>query len=1467
MSSLEITIQNKSDNKWPIVFRHKATKDGLTNWEYGFLEIPPTLLNSQSYLFSNYGEQLGKSLFSNDLFQRFKKAESSAQSLGQKLRVQIIIESKELRMLHWEKLNAPFNHGWDYLILNQSTPFSIYLPSQIERFFPPLGKKNLSVLALVSGPKNLEGDYNLDPIDKYKIIDNLKLAFPSIPHTILSSNDGESIPSLDNLCNKLTDEKFKILHIICHSKVINSGETVLYLPKGETKTPVTGTEFIRQLQRIHSLPYLVFLSSCSTADPKAELSFGGFGQRLIREVGLPAVIAMSDSISVKTAEAITPKFYTKLFEHGELDSALVESLCGLQSRIDMTVPSLFTRLGENPIFLNSIDIPLTSDDIKFGLRQIDTYFSERAPILLETVQRLKNKISENLIQTPNNTKDSGIDHTSPIEELNQLSVECLEISFNSIALGEKTPKYDARCPFPGLYAFNPKDKDFFFGRDALIRKLAEKLTNNNFLALLGPSGCGKSSLVLAGIIPVLKSTYTYLVPGNEPLLNLDAAIKQSKDLLIVDQFEEIFTHCDNPNKREEFINKIITFSNSSKALIVMRADFWGECSIFSELKEKIQLHHELVGPMGPAELRKVIEQQAEAAGLRFEDGLCQRIMGELQNEPGAMPLLQHALLILWNRRRGKWLKSSEYDAFGGIRKGIARTADDTLLSYPQDKQELIKNIFLRLIRVDESSNIGGDKRDTRRRISISELLEQNNGTNIIKKLISQLADKRLVITSFNLITNNEEIEISHEALIKAWPRLSGWIDELRTFLELREDIRRDALDWDKNARENSYLLHQGKRLQEALSLFNSSLKLNRTEIDYISACQDSEEKQNILIADVYINTDNIMGDNGAINIYIKPKDSEFELDYIELNFFAKGSLKLDIRELNTADDGYGLVLSRSFYQDESRKELFIRILKEIRNEVNRLLIFWIDQRLIEWHGIYWETLNYPDTDGPITNTNNISITRHIEISRRNRLLQKRELKVLEFDLEVTDETFKGCDIVILQCVDTELGTLRIISTTTEKTFVISIKELTKQLRSLRNAPKLVFLLPKYDDERISIVDNSRMVSIGIELLRYGVSSFVITPKEKHIADSKIFILEFLKILHESGDTEKAFFKINSIKHGDSASILYTTQDGGVIWRELNITEFSKRIPALADLIKNGKCTPIIGTEISEQILGSYNDIALSLAKKYSVPKYFYQTDFFSKIANFIAVDQDSNTLFKELENSWKNALLERFKDSLQTEFIQHDRDLLAILDSIASQIFDLPGDIYLPLAKLDLPLYITMNFDNTLENALRLVGKKPELVIAPWSERFAATSIYDREPDYRPTPERPLVYHFLGHYSLPDSLVITEDDWFEWIIGLIGYKDLVPSVIRRIFRDTAIVFLGFSFNEFTQNIIKVFMDLQGGGRRSRYAHALVHEPFSGPQSSRINKYIESYLQYYSIDIFWGSPDNFLQIIFKSIDKK
>ncbi|MGW6929787.1 nSTAND1 domain-containing NTPase [Lentzea sp. NPDC054927] len=383
---------------------------------------------------------------------------------------------------------------------------------------------------------------------------------------------------------------------------------------------------------------------------------------------------------------------------------------------------------------------------------------------------------------------------------------------------------EEQAPYLGLASFQPESADRFFGRERIVAELERRLASRRFLAVVGASGCGKSSLLRAGLIPALPGTtrVVLLTPGAKPLQelairlagfagadvggDLEAVVRQelaglppeAEIVFIVDQFEEVFTLCSDDRERDLFIDALLTVAGrgDSRARVVLgvRADFYGRCAEHAGLVAAMQDAELLVGPMTPDELTSAITQPAARCGVVLEKALTTAVLEDVAGQAGSLPLLSHALLETWRHRRGSSLTLAGYVATGGVRGAVAQTADRAYAALDRDQQLAARRILLRLIVPGE------DTEDTRRRVSRAEFDDDPHTTAALDELVRA-----------RLLTLGENtVEIAHEALIRNWPSLRGWIDEDRELLIAQRRLTEAAAEWERGGRDDEFLYRRAR---------------------------------------------------------------------------------------------------------------------------------------------------------------------------------------------------------------------------------------------------------------------------------------------------------------------------------------------------------------------------------------------------------------------------------------------------------------------------------------------------------------------------------------------------------------------------------------------------------------------------------------------------------------------------------
>lgn len=433
------------------------------------------------------------------------------------------------------------------------------------------------------------------------------------------------------------------------------------------------------------------------------------------------------------------------------------------------------------------------------------------------------------------------------------------------------------CPYKGLNYFDEADADLFVGREALTSKLTERLlsltqngstTPSRFLAVVGASGSGKSSLVRAGLVPSLRWNPAssewdihILTPTANPLASLAESLGQDSLademlnstqglkrfanpekplLLVIDQFEETFALCRSEEERVAFINNLLTAASDPDGKVVvvitLRADFYAHCANYVQLRGALATQQEYIGAMNTDEMRRAIEEPARRGRWEFEPGLVDLLLHDVGREPGALPLLSHALMETWQRRRARMMTLGGYASSGGVRGAISETAESVFVDqFTPEQRAIARRIFLRLTELSEETSAS----DTRRRASFNELILKPEEAATTQHVLKTLADARLIITS------EDSAEVAHEALIREWHTLRTWLEENREGLRLHRHLTDSAQEWQVSNRESD-ILYRGARLAQAVEWASSHQEeMNDLEREFLAESRAHAERETI----------------------------------------------------------------------------------------------------------------------------------------------------------------------------------------------------------------------------------------------------------------------------------------------------------------------------------------------------------------------------------------------------------------------------------------------------------------------------------------------------------------------------------------------------------------------------------------------------------------------------------------------
>ena len=608
------------------------------------------------------------------------------------------------------------------------------------------------------------------------------VGFVSLVQKILTEL-GESVevkklknPTPDKLSEALS-KKPHVLHFLGHGQpgALALGD----LPNGETSwlEDQSLSDFLRA-----GGVKLVVLQACEGASPSEELAFTGTAAQLVK-THIPAVIAIRYPISQSLAWNFVRTLYDKLAAGEPVDVAVqagrAQLARGNQSHAsrDFGAPVLWMHLRDGLLFATGDITPKEEEE-----KEAEPFTDETGKVI---------------------------------------------------------------CPYQGLNAFIEETKQFFFGRVRKVEEIEQRLNERNFVSVIGASGSGKSSVVLAGLIPRLKNLGDWEIlpsirPGDEPIAKLKNVFepyfpKSKKELtllndflkkeppnlqglvdrlpgsesflLVVDQFEELFTLCCNEDQQKQFIKLLCQVPTQSRlsVVITLRADFVVACLNDSDLTQLIK-DPVFMPSLEGANLEAAIVKPAQRQRYALEGGLLGEILEDVAKEKGILPLLEFALTQLWEKRDPDrhLLTRKGYEAIGGVIGALNRHADELYGQFDSQEQEWTRKIFYQLLQIGEGT------KDTRKRQSKQNLLsmvEDNEADReALSEVLERLVDGRLLLTEKNEQDKEAWVDLAHEALIESWGKLNKWRQESREVRELAERIEKAKQAWDYYQEDSNYLL-------------------------------------------------------------------------------------------------------------------------------------------------------------------------------------------------------------------------------------------------------------------------------------------------------------------------------------------------------------------------------------------------------------------------------------------------------------------------------------------------------------------------------------------------------------------------------------------------------------------------------------------------------------------------------------
>ena len=481
------------------------------------------------------------------------------------------------------------------------------------------------------------------------------------------------------------------------------------------------------------------------------------------------------------------------------------------------------------------------------------------------------------------------DVLSLFHDFRQATGRIIDTHAPTLTYEEEDSDIQIENPYKGLRAFGEADTDNFFGRETLVQQLLARLGEggelSRFLAVIGPSGSGKSSVVRAGLIPALRrgglpgSENWFIVDmlsGKHPFEELEASLlrvavnppqsllSQLKDgergllravhrilpadesvelVLLIDQFEEVFTLVEDEAERTLLLESIATAvldeRSRLRVIITLRADFTDKPLRYVDFGEMVNRRFEFVLPLTADEVERAVAGPAQRVGLRLEKGLVSTIIREAGNQPGTLPLLQYALSELYEKREGRTLTSKAFREIGGVLGALGRSAESIYANLDRAGQYAARQLFLRLVTLGEGTE------DTRRRVKRDELENLRADRAQLAEIIAKFGQARLLTFDHDPVTRGATVEVAHEALLREWFHLREWLIESRADVRLQRQLATAANEWKNAGGDQSFLLTGARLGQFEGWAANTTVALTEQERAFLNASIHERDRRTL----------------------------------------------------------------------------------------------------------------------------------------------------------------------------------------------------------------------------------------------------------------------------------------------------------------------------------------------------------------------------------------------------------------------------------------------------------------------------------------------------------------------------------------------------------------------------------------------------------------------------------------------
>ena len=747
-ADLEISLFPRQAESYGLALRFRHPVAGQDKSASGSFALDAAELRQRQHDPVAYGEQLAAQLFASPGVRSFLDqalAVAASQQTSLHLRLFISADAPDLHSLRWETLRLPGSAA--PLAAGEWLRFSRYLDSAGWRPARTVERDALRALVAVASP-----DVGSTTLAEVRTEDELRAARAGLGDIPSEALAGRGQVTLANLLARLRDG-CDILYLVAHGMLVDGEPQILLEREDGGRAWTSGRELAARIGELAQPPGLVLLVSCQSAGSGGESThdggaLAGLGPRLAA-AGVPAVVAMQGNLTMATAAAFMPVFLRELRRDGQVDRAMAVARGAVRERPDWWMPVLYTRLEDGRVFDLTAMLP------------------------------------------------------------------------------------PPPCPYPGMVPFRAEDSRFFYGREGEIQQMLDHLRQQRLLLVIGPSGSGKSSLIAAGLLPRLEKS-TYFAPGfwlvrtmrplDHPVAALAACLERDVSqpeqavaallaahapaqrlLLVIDQFEEAFSLADK-TERQQLMAALQALRRSQQCALViaLRADFYPDLMNSDLWPVDPGQRLDVTGLRGGA-LRQAIRQPASDVEVEIDEALAERLLADAAGEPGALPMLQETLVLLWERMRRRQITLGDYERLGegersGLAVAVARKADATVAELTPVEQLVAQRIFLRLIQFGEG------RRDTRRQLPAADLHSAADDSQAFERTLEHLARNRLLTLSGEEDDASCRVDISHEALISDWPRLQIWLRERKEAELARRRFEDKSKEWVRLGRGEGGML-------------------------------------------------------------------------------------------------------------------------------------------------------------------------------------------------------------------------------------------------------------------------------------------------------------------------------------------------------------------------------------------------------------------------------------------------------------------------------------------------------------------------------------------------------------------------------------------------------------------------------------------------------------------------------------